>query len=273
MTIKAGVIGYPLSHTLSPVIHGHWLSAYGIDGAYDAIEIHPDDLKSRIMEIRANGYRGINVTLPHKETIKNLCTTLTRDAEMIGAVNTVIFHENGEIEGRNNDAYGFITHARHTVPDLNIKRAMVLGAGGAARAILFALKQARAQDILITNRTIDRAENLAEEFDARVVEWNDKENYLDQIDFLVNTTSCGMVGQPKLDITLQNAASNLIVYDIVYKPLLTDLLKDAQARNLRIITGLGMLLHQAAPAFQSFYGHDATVDHALETLVMDHFKP
>ena len=268
--IKAGVIGYPLSHTLSPKIHGYWLAQHHIDGEYNAVEIHPDDLKVKLFALRDAGYRGVNVTLPHKEIIKTFCTTLTRDAEKIGAVNTVIFHENGEIEGRNNDAYGFITHARQTIPELNIKRAMVLGAGGAARAILFSLKQAGASEIYLTNRTLDRAENLADEFDVRVVEWDQKENYLDKIDFLVNTTSCGMAGQPSLDISLDKSSPDLIVYDIVYKPLLTNLLKAAQDKNLRIITGLGMLLHQAAPAFQSFYGRNVVVDDMLQAMIMDH---
>jgi shikimate dehydrogenase len=267
--IKAGVIGYPLSHTLSPQIHNYWLQQNNIDGEYLAHEIHPDDLKTKLFALRDAGYRGVNVTLPHKENITKFCTTLTRDAAIIGAVNTVIFHDNGEIEGHNNDAYGFITHARQTVPNLNINRAMVLGAGGAARAILFALKQAGAHEIFITNRSLERAENLAEEFGARVVEWHDKDNYVGHVDFLVNTTSCGMAGQPPLDISLNGASPNLIVYDIVYKPLMTNLLRTALDKNLQIITGLGMLLHQAAPAFQSFYGRNVVVDSALETMILN----
>ncbi len=271
--IKAGVIGYPLSHTLSPKIHNFWLKQHHIDGEYLAHGIHPDDLKTKLFALRDAGYRGVNVTLPHKETIMEFCTTRTRDAVTIGAVNTVIFHDNGEIEGHNNDAYGFITHARQTVPDLNINRAMVLGAGGAARAILFALKQAGVQEIFITNRSLDRAENLADECGARVVEWHDKDNYVGHVDFLVNTTSCGMVGQPSLDISLNGASPELIVYDIVYKPLMTDLLRAAQGKNLRIITGLGMLLHQAAPAFQSFYGRAVVVNDELETMILNGLQP
>ncbi len=266
--IKAGVIGHPLSHTLSPKIHQYWFNQQNIDGEYHAIAISPDDLKNQFYRLREDGYRGLNVTLPHKEIVASLCTSLSKDAQIIGAVNAVIFHPSGEIEGHNHDAYGFITHARQTVPNLNIQHAMVMGAGGAARAVIFALRQFGVSDIIITNRSLDRAEQLAEEFNARVVEWDQKDSYIHSIDFLINTTSCGMMGQPPLDISLQSATSELIVYDIVYKPLITPLLSQAQNQNLRIITGLGMLLHQAAPAFRQFFGREVQVDHALEQMIL-----
>jgi shikimate dehydrogenase len=266
--LKAGVIGYPLHHTLSPTIHNYWLTQYNLVGQYDAIQIEPEQIKEKLFALRDQGYQGVNVTLPFKEIVKDFCTTLTRDAEIIGAVNTIIFHQSSEIEGRNNDAYGFITHAQNIIPDLDLSRVMILGAGGAARAIIYALKTAGASDIILTNRTIERAENLAEEFDIRVAEWHEKENYLSDVTLLVNTTSCGMIGQPALDIDIESINPQSVIYDIVYKPLMTDLLKAAHVKNLRIITGLGMLLHQAVPAFESFFGRKVVVTKELETMIL-----
>jgi shikimate dehydrogenase len=266
--LKAGVIGYPLSHTLSPIIHNYWLSHHNLAGQYDVIQIEPDQVQKKLLALKDQGYRGVNVTLPFKEIVKNFCTTLTKDAEIIGAVNTIIFHESGEIEGRNNDAYGFIAQAHNTIWNLDLSRVMILGAGGAARAIIYALKKAGANDIILTNRTLERAEILVDEFDIRVMEWHEKENNLSSTTLLVNTTSCGMVGQPELDIDIHNINPQSIVYDIVYKPLMTTLLKSAHAKNLRIITGLGMLLHQAAPAFESFFGKKVTVTKELEDIIL-----
>lgn len=265
---KAAVIGFPLLHTLSPKLHGYWLNKYNISGEYHAVPVDPARLRDDVFKLRDAGYVGFNVTIPHKETIMNLCDDISVEAQKIGAVNTVLFHPSGRIEGRNTDAFGFITHARKAIDGLDVTRPMVLGAGGAARAILYALKQAGAQEILIVNRTIDRARALASEFDARVVDWSEKDDYLNDRSFLINTTSCGMVGQAALDIDISKLAANAVVYDIVYKPLMTDLLRAAQSRNLRIITGLGMLMYQAVPAFELFFGVQPVVDDSLQNYLL-----
>lgn len=265
---RAAVIGYPLLASLSPRLHGQWLTDLNIEGDYSAIPVAPTDLEQKLYELKNAGFKGVNVTIPHKESVMKFCDSISRDAQAIGAVNTILFHASGIIEGHNHDGYGFITHARACIPDLDLSTVMVLGAGGAARAIIYALKQAGAQKIYITNRNLERAENLAEEFSLTLVEWDDKENYLSGVTLLVNATSCGMIGQAALDIDIKGLHDNAVVYDIVYKPLMTPLLLAARARNLRIITGLGMLIHQAAPAFQSFFGHTPIIKDDLESILL-----
>lgn len=265
---RAAVIGYPLAQTLSPRLHGRWLSDLGIDGAYSAIPVAPEFLEKTVYDLKNQGFAGVNVTIPHKETVIKFCDSISQDAQKIGAVNTILFHQSGIIEGHNHDAYGFITHARKTIPNLDLSCVLVLGAGGAARAILYALQKAGAGDIYLSNRNLERAESLAEEFPVLVIEWDDKESILPRVTLLVNATPCGMLGQPPLDIDIKGLTDDAVVYDIVYKPLMTDLLCAAQVRNIRIITGLGMLIHQAAPAFQSFFGRMPLIDDDLESFLI-----
>lgn len=265
---QAAVIGYPLAQTLSPRLHGRWLSDLGIDGVYSAIPVAPESLEKILYDLKNQGFAGINVTIPHKETVIKFCDSISRDAQKIGAVNTILFHSSGVVEGHNHDAYGFITHAQKTIPDLDLSCVLILGAGGAARAIVYALKKAGARDIYISNRNLERAESLAEEFSVRVIEWDDKESILPRVTLLVNATPCGMIGQPALDIDIKGLNHTAVVYDIVYKPLMTDLLCAAKAQNIRIITGLGMLIHQAAPAFQSFFGRTPIIDDDLESFLL-----
>lgn len=251
---SAGVIGHPIAHSKSPLIHGHWLKQYGVAGEYKAYDIVGENLRDEVLKLRDGGLSGINVTLPHKQAIMDICTTLNDEAKRIGAVNTVVFYPSGEIEGRNTDAYGFITNAKEAYPNFKASTAFVIGAGGAARAILYALKREGIPDIRISNRTIEHAETLAEEFGATVYEWDEKETALKSADFVINTTSLGMTGKPKLEMDVSNLSSEACVYDIVYAPLMTDLLLAAKAKGCKTVTGIGMLLHQARPAFQAFYG-------------------
>lgn len=257
--IKAGVIGHPISHSRSPFIHGYWLEKYGIAGEYKAYDIAPDVLRSEALRLRDAGLAGFNVTLPHKQSIMDICTTLNDEAQRIGAVNTVVFHPSGEIEGRNTDAFGFAENARETHPDFFAPGAAplvatVIGAGGAARAILYALKKLGCAEIRLTNRTLDTAEALADEFPARVYEWDQRHDALQGANFLINTTSLGMSGQPELELDLSGFSAQGLVYDIVYVPLMTRLLTAAQAKGCKIVTGIGMLLHQARPGFQAWFG-------------------
>lgn len=268
--IKAGVIGHPIAQSKSPLIHGYWLERYGIDGEYLRYDIAPDNLRDEVMRLRDTGLAGFNVTMPHKQAIMEICTTLNNEATRIGAVNTVVFYPNGEIEGRNTDAYGFLENAKESQPGFNWKSgpSLVLGAGGAARAILFALKRDGVTDIRIANRTINRAEELAEEFGATVYDWDEKEKALTGAASLINTTSLGMTGKDKLDIDLSDLQADALVYDIVYVPLMTDLLLRAKENNLRTVTGIGMLLHQARPGFEAWFGKKPEVTDELRERIL-----
>ena len=268
--IKAGVIGHPIAQSKSPLIHGYWLEHYGMDGEYLRYDIAPESLRDEVMRLRDAGFAGFNVTMPHKQTIMDICTTLNDEATRIGAVNTVVFYPNGEIEGRNTDAYGFMENAKESQPDFNWKSgpSLVLGAGGAARAILFALKREGVTDIRIANRTIDRAEELAEEFGATVYDWDEKEKALQGAASLVNTTSLGMTGKDELLIDLSGMQNDALVYDIVYVPLLTNLLVQAQEKSLKTVNGIGMLLHQARPGFEAWFGKRPDVTDELRERIL-----
>ncbi len=253
---RAGVIGHPINHSKSPLIHSYWLEQNKIEGEYKAYDISSQNLRDEILRLRDDGLSGINVTLPHKQAVIDICTTINDEAAKIGAVNTVVFYPSGEIEGRNTDAYGFIANIREAYPGLEFKdiSMAVLGAGGAARSVLYALKREGVTDIRISNRTIENAEELAEEFGATVYDWEDRKAALKGAGFVINTTSLGMSGKPPLLLDLSDLAPQALVCDIVYAPLMTDLLQDAQRKGCRIVTGIGMLLHQARPAFQAFFG-------------------
>ena len=267
--IKAGVIGHPISHSKSPIIHGHWLKQYGIDGEYKAYNIPPENLKNGINELIEKGLSGFNVTLPHKQKIINFCDSLTDAAQKIGAVNTVVIDKNGRLHGDNTDAFGFTENLVSTIPNFEWreKTALVIGAGGAARAILYALKNNGVQNIYITNRTDAHAKELAALYDAETISWENKQGSVSKADIIINTTSLGMVGQPPLDLSLTNLAQSAIAYDIVYTPLITPFLENAQKSGGRIITGIGMLLHQARPAFHAWFGtYPDVTDELVKTI-------
>jgi shikimate dehydrogenase len=269
-SIKICVIGYPLGHTLSPVIHNHWFEKLHIDGRYEARPVDPADFEKTAANL-ANDYNGFNVTLPYKEQILPFCTTLDEAAQKIGAVNTVVIDRDGNMQGRNTDAYGFAQNIKQNAPAFDWKRgsALVLGAGGAARAILHALQTNGVPEILIANRTKEKADMLAARFGARVVAWNDVAAPMKDANVLVNATSLGMRGQPALGVNIDSLPAHACVCDIVYAPLKTRLLKDAKARGLTAVTGIGMLLHLAALAFEAWTGMRPAIDAALETLVLE----
>lgn len=267
--IKAGVIGHPISHSLSPLIHGYWFEKYQIAGQYEAVDIAPATLKVQVQALLSRGYAGFNVTVPHKQNIMPLCDKLDETAHAIGAVNTVVVKD-GLIEGRNTDAFGFIGNLKQTLPDFNFKQgpALVLGAGGAARAIIHGLLQEGIPEIRLANRTRVNAEDLARSFkNVRVLNWDDRGKACTDTTLVTNTTVLGMRGQAALEMDLSQAPANAAVYDIVYKPLLTDLLKSAEGRGLSVVTGIGMLLHQARPAFAAWTGVMPDVTKELTDLV------
>lgn len=269
--IKAGVIGHPVSHSKSPLIHRYWLEKYGIKGEYTAYDLAPEGLLETAKDLLVSrGLSGFNVTLPHKQSIVDLCTTLSDEAKAIGAVNTVVYHSSGEIEGRNTDAFGFMENARGTLPrfDWSSGAVTVLGAGGASRAVIYALQKAGVSEIRLANRSSENAKRLADDFGVRPYEWEERNRMLEGTIALINTTSLGMKGQEYLEIDLGRMSPNSLVYDIVYVPLETELLRQAHGRGLQTITGIGMLLHQARPAFAAWFGVMPEVTEELKQMVL-----
>lgn len=271
-TIKAGVIGWPVDHSLSPRLHGYWLQHYGIDGVYLPLPVAPEDIESAIRNLPDNGFAGANVTVPHKEVAFKTVDTLSDTAKKIGAVNTIVCGKDGLLHGDNTDAFGFMENIRATVLDWtpNTSPAVVLGAGGAARAVIAALIEAGASDIRLTNRTRDRARHLAEHFGAavQVVAWDDRHVAVDGAGLLVNTTTLGMTGKPALEMQLTGLSADAVVNDIVYAPLQTPLLQAAAKAGYRAVDGLGMLLHQARPGFEAWFGKRPEVTAELRRHVL-----
>ncbi|WP_179381395.1 shikimate dehydrogenase [Jannaschia marina] len=271
MTVLAGVIGDPIAQSRSPRLHGHWLRRYGIDGHYVPLHVTPDRLEATLRLLPDLGFRGLNCTIPHKEAVFRLADDVTDRARAVEAANTLSFESDGRIIADNTDGYGFIANLRQQAPGWRPDHpALVLGAGGAARGIVAALLDAGVPDITIVNRTRARAETLAALFDAHVtaLDWEDGPTALADHGLLVNTTSLGMSGQPPLDFDLGAMADGTTVADIVYSPLETPLLRNAAARGAVTVEGLGMLLHQAAPGFEAWFGRAPVVDAELCAAVL-----
>ncbi|WP_422048512.1 shikimate dehydrogenase [Shimia sp.] len=268
----AGVIGNPIAHSKSPLLHGHWLKTYGIAGHYVPLEVDAEHLEAVLKAMPQMGFVGCNVTIPHKERVVQFVDQITDRATLIGAVNTLIFRPDGSIVGDNTDGYGFIENLRHGAPDWQAEAgpAVVLGAGGAARAVVASLLDAGVPEILLTNRTRVRADRLREDFGARVkvVEWVQAGNILEEAATLVNTTSLGMAGKSELRIPMDGLRSETVVTDLVYNPLVTNFLKTAQERGCVTVDGLGMLLHQAVPGFERWFGRRPVVDEATRQVVL-----
>jgi shikimate dehydrogenase len=268
----AGITGWPVSHSRSPRLHGFWLERYGVDGAYLPLPIVPDNFPAAINGLMLAGFAGVNVTIPHKVAAFALCDTVDESARLAGAVNTMVF-ENGRITGSNTDGWGFLENLRAHGVDPLAGAALILGAGGSARAIAAVLLGLGVQ-VTVANRTRLRAEDLARELPGlRVIDWAARNQAVVDAALLVNTTSLGMQGQPPLDIDLDRGASGLTVADIVYVPLETPLLAAARSRRLRCVEGLGMLLHQAVPGFRAWFGVDPVVDEALRRFVAADLLP
>jgi len=265
-------MGWPVAHSLSPALHGYWLKRHGIDGSYERLEVAPDNLASALHALAAKGFAGCNLTIPHKETALPLMETLDPTAKRIGAVNTVAVGPEGMLAGYNTDGYGFIENLRAGIPGWKASSgpALVLGAGGASRAILDALIQDGSPEIRLANRNLARAEELARAFGSKikVLAWERRETALSGASLLVNATSLGMEKNPPLELALDALPPGAAVCDIVYAPLETGLLKAAKARGLRSVDGLGMLLHQARPAFRLWFGVLPEVTPELRSAVL-----
>ena len=256
MTIKAFVIGHPIAHSRSPLIHGAWLAEHQIDGSYQAIDVAPEQLPAFFERLRAGEFAGGNVTIPHKEAVFALCDSVDPLARTIGAVNTLVVRD-GKVHGTNTDYLGFLGNLDAGAPDWSAgkKPAIVLGAGGAARAILVALKS-RSIPVLLLNRTRLTADKLAAEIggDIRTGNLSDFNALAPLAGLVVNTTSIGMHGSRFDGFDLGRLSPGTLVTDIVYAPLVTPLLAEARASGLPIVDGLGMLLHQAVPGFEAWFG-------------------
>ena len=268
----AGVIGSPVAHSKSPRLHTHWLKVHGLQGHYIPMDIVSDDLETALRTLPKLGFVGVNVTIPHKEAVMKIADIITDRAALIGAANTLIFRKDGKIHADNTDGYGFIENLRQNAPDWDPKAgpAAVLGAGGAARAVVASLLDVGVPEILISNRTRARAGALAQDFGARltVVEWVQAGNMLEDASTIVNTTSLGMVGKPELRVPLDGLRAGQVVNDLVYAPLQTRLLREAQDMGCTVVDGLGMLLHQAVPAFERWFGVRPEVDAATRAAVL-----
>jgi shikimate dehydrogenase len=270
---QAAVMGWPVSHSLSPRLHSFWLSKMSIAGSYEALPVEPKDLEAALRGLNDQGLCGVNLTVPHKIAACQIVDRLDPIAKRIGAVNLVTVDRHGKLFGSNTDAYGFTQNLLASGFSGGQGAAFVLGAGGASRAVIVALIDMGFSEIRIANRTKENAEKLAQEFSSNqckivTVAWGDASHRLQNIDLLINTTSLGMKGQSPLEFTLGTLPERATVNDIVYSPLETDLLKRARARGHRAIDGLGMLLHQGRPAFKAFFGQDPEVTQELRGYIL-----
>lgn len=272
--IRAAVIGWPIAHSRSPLIHGFWLKRHGIDGSYDKIAVEPEGVAQFLASLEAQGLAGCNVTLPHKAAAYHAASVREPSAVAVGAANTLWLAE-GRLHAANTDTYGFMRHLEVTAPGwrLRDRPVLILGAGGAARAIAFGFLEAGVGRVRVANRTRSRAEELARHFGSRVtaVDWSDAEVSSSDCSVLVNTTSLGMARASgvveALDFDVGRLAADAVVADIVYVPLETDLLARARGRGLVCVDGLGMLLHQAVPGFARWFGTTPEVVPELRDMI------
>lgn len=269
---KAFVVGHPIKHSRSPLIHGYWLREHGLNGSYERVEVLPADFADFLRSFQGKGFRGGNVTIPHKQAAFQLADALTDRARRLQAVNT-LWVEDGRIHGDNTDVIGFIASLDQALGsgwDRAVRTALVLGAGGAARAVIAGLLDRGLDRVMIANRTLERAQGLAASDRNRIeaLAWSEIAAALPGADLLVNTTSLGMTGQPPLDLDLAGLPDHAVVADIVYVPLETPLLAVARARGLRVVDGLGMLLHQAVPGFARWFGVTPAVTPALRAVIV-----
>ena len=268
----AGVIGHPVAHSRSPALHGYWLKRYRLKGHYIPIDIAPLDLPELIHTLPRLGFVGLNVTLPHKEAILRIADIVTDRAALIGAANTLIVAKDGKIHADNTDGAGFIANLRQNAPHWSPASgpAVVLGAGGAARAVVAALLEVGVPEIRLANRTRPRADALRSDFRAKVHvhEWVQVGSILEDAVTVVNTTSLGMTGKPDFRVPLERLNPKALVTDLVYTPLKTQLLIEAEDHGCKVVDGLGMLLHQAAPGFERWFGIRPEVDEATRKAVL-----
>ncbi len=268
----AGVMGWPVSHSLSPRLHGYWLNKYEIDGFYIPLAVQPENLEYSLRALPKIGFRGVNVTVPHKEHAFQAMDSVSEIAGRLGAVNTVVVDEDGKLRGDNTDGFGFIANLRNNLSELDFYnlKPLILGAGGAARAVIASLQDAGVQEVQLANRTRERAEALADDLSGNisVLPWTDVSDALPHTNILINTTALGMKGEGALKIDLSNAPKSMLVTDVVYNPLETPILMQASINGNPIIDGLDMLLYQAQPGFAAWFGFEPEVTQDLRSFVL-----
>lgn len=267
----AGVMGWPVAHSRSPRLHNYWLARYDIDGAYVPLAVRPENLESAVRGLPALGFAGANLTIPHKEAVLPFLDEIDPAAARMGAVNTIVVRD-GRLSGRNTDGFGFLENLKAGAPSWRaaLGPAVVIGAGGAAKAIAWALIDAGVPHLRVVNRTMERAQTLAAVLGpaATAVSWDERAAALADAALVVNASALGMTGQPPLELDLSALPQSAVVNDIVYVPLETALLTAARARGHLVVDGIGMLLHQGRPGFQAWYGIDPAVDDDLRAHVL-----
>ena len=269
----AGILGHPIAHSLSPRLHGYWLKEFGIPGHYIPIDVSHEDFETVLRTLPKMGFGGVNVTIPHKETALKLADSVSDRAALIGAANTLTFRKSGRIHADNTDGEGFLRNLQEGAPDWVPANgtALVLGAGGAARAVVATLVKSGVPRIRIANRTRTRANLLAEEFGARVeaIDWNAAAEAMGEAAVVINTTSLGMTGKPEMKLDLSHLKPGTVVNDLVYNPLETLLLRTARERGCVTVDGLGMLIHQAVPGFESWFNRKPTASTTLRAHLLE----
>lgn len=269
--LLVGLMGWPVMHSRSPVLHNYWFQHYKLAGTYVPLAVRPEGLQAALRALAPLGFAGTNLTIPHKEAALKIVDEIDATARRMGAISCVVVRPDGSLIGYNNDGYGFIHSILQQVPDWRADAGpiVVIGAGGGARAVVYSLAEQGAEEIRLFNRTFARAEALAHEFGAPItaLPWDERQAALSDAAMLVNTTSQGMVGNPPLDLSLDTLPVSALVTDIVYIPLETPLLAAARKRGNHTVDGLGMLLHQARPAWKAWFGIDTEVTPELRKLV------
>jgi shikimate dehydrogenase len=273
--VLAGVMGWPVAHSRSPVIHNHWIAQYGLRGAYALLPVQPENFEAAIRGLPALGFAGCNVTIPYKVNAMKMMDFVDPVAKAMGAINTIVVQPDGSLHGYNNDGFGYIQSLRDAQPDWrgDAGPALVLGAGGAARAIVLSLLNEGAPEVRLVNRTREKAQALADEFGPRVkvLDWAERNDAMAGLALLVNTTNQGMHGQPELAVSLAALPEQALVSDAIYIPLETALLQHARLRGNPVVNGLGMLLNQARPAFKAWFGVMPEITPTLRRVVVETF--
>ena len=272
----AGVIGHPISHSKSPKLHNYWLSKYKINGFYIPFSVTTEKLQSSIKSLIQLGFNGVNVTIPHKTNVLSFADSITDRAALIGAANTLYFSKNGRIHADNTDGYGFIQNIIDEIPDYDFydKTAIIYGAGGSSRAIASALISNGIREIGITNRTRSKAQIISENLGAKVsvVDWRAAPETITSADIIINATSMGMLGQPDFSQPISRAKKTALVVDIVYNPLVTELIKEAKKLKLKAVGGIGMLINQAVPGFEHWFQKTPEIEKDLKEYLLDDDK-
>ena len=270
--IIAGVLGNPIAHSKSPILHQFWLKQNKIKGFYIPLKVSDDDLEMTLRNLPKIGFSGVNVTVPHKESVMNFAKIKTERANLIGSANTLTFLPEGGFKADNTDGYGFMKNLEEQAPVWDPKEAkvLILGAGGACRAVIGALLESGVKKLHVTNRTQKRAKDLQVFFNSQIelIEWSEKEELLKSVNTVINATTLGMVGSDELQFSLSKANENTTIVDLVYNPINTPLLVEAHKKGCHVVNGIGMLLHQAIPGFNEWYGVKPTITKELLNRVM-----